>query len=75
MTQTVAQTAVTKHPSPASKTVAAGPVTVTAKSASVSGGKHVTVGEATMFVPRKIRTSGVKRKVDEIGTQQSVNKN
>jgi len=47
----------------------------TAKSVSVTGGKHVTVGEATMFVPRKIRTTGLKRKVDEIGTQQSVNKN
>jgi hypothetical protein len=47
----------------------------TVTTASVSGGKHVTVGESTMFVPRKIRTTGVKRKVDEIGTQQSVNKN
>jgi len=35
------------------------------------------VGDATLLVPRKVRTVGVKRKLDDvepIGTQQSVNK-
>jgi len=35
------------------------------------------VGDDTILVPRKVRTTGVKRKLDDaeaIGTQQSVNK-
>jgi len=72
VTQTVTH-ASNKPPQPAAKTVTTGHVTVTATSA-FSGGKHVTVGDSTMFVLRKIRITGVKRKVDEIGTQQSVNK-
>lgn len=35
------------------------------------------MGDATLLVPRKVRTDGVKRKLDDvesIGTQQSVNK-
>jgi len=42
----------------------------------VKGGKHL-VGSEELFVPKKGRTTGVKRKIEEVGqvgTQQSVNK-
>ncbi|KEH29531.1 hypothetical protein MTR_4g044313 [Medicago truncatula] len=42
----------------------------------LAGGRHV-VGEVSLFVPRKSRTTGVKRSIHEagnVGTQQSVNK-
>jgi len=45
-------------------------------SGTMRGGSHV-VGDVTLFVPRKSRTTGVKRSIDEVGnvgTQQSVNK-
>jgi hypothetical protein len=45
-------------------------------SGTMRGGSHV-VGEVALFVPRKSRTTGVKRSIDEVtnvGTQQSVNK-
>jgi hypothetical protein len=45
-------------------------------SGTMKGGSHV-VGEVALFVPRKSRTTGVKRSIDEVGnvgTQQSVNK-
>jgi len=44
---------------------------------TMRGGSHV-VGDVALFVPRKSRTTGVKRSIDEVGnvgTQQSVNKN
>jgi hypothetical protein len=69
------------------KTQAAGPsasvVTTTAVNATASNqsgtsrGANILVGEVSLFVPRKSRTIGVKRTIDEvgnIGTQQSVNK-
>ncbi|RHN42107.1 putative transcription factor interactor and regulator CCHC(Zn) family [Medicago truncatula] len=45
-------------------------------SGTMRGGNHV-VGEVALFVPRKSRTTGVKRSINEVGnvgTQQSVNK-
>jgi len=50
------------------------PVTATT---STTSGKHVIVGDSTLFVPRRSRFAGSKRKSDEmatVGTQQSVNK-
>jgi hypothetical protein len=44
---------------------------------SNTSGKHVIVGDSSLFVPRRSRFVGAKRKSDEmatVGTQQSVNK-
>jgi len=44
---------------------------------STTYGKHVIVGDSSLFVPRRSRFAGSKRKSDEmatVGTQQSVNK-
>ncbi|RHN47608.1 putative glycosidase [Medicago truncatula] len=56
--------------------IAAVNTTTTNTSGTTLGGRHV-VGEVSLFVPRKSRTTGVKRSIREVGnvgTQQSVNK-
>jgi len=54
--------------------VTASHVTATTNNTS---GKHVNVGDSSLFVPRRSWFAGAKRKSDDmatVGTQQSVNK-
>jgi len=68
----------TQAAGPSAPVVASNVVNVTISNPSgTSRGANIVVGEVSLFVPRKFRTTGVKRTIDEvgnIGTQQSVNK-